>query len=244
MRAVVFAVFAGALFAMSAQAAEVTGTATYLARIAPPPGAVFEATLEDVSRADAPARPLGAVRIEDAGAPPYRFAIPYDPAGIDERMTYAVRATLRRPDGRLMFTTDTRAPALTQGGGETVEIIMRMVSSEPLPLVGPLWRLVAMGEAPVVVEGQTAPPHLVFDAEGAVFGSGGCNRLRGGYQTGAEGALSFAPMASTMMACPEAAMRLEDGFTAMLGRIDAMAIDGDRLILSAQGAPLATFEAE
>ena len=32
-----------------------TGTATYRERIALPPGAVFEATLEDVTRADAPA---------------------------------------------------------------------------------------------------------------------------------------------------------------------------------------------
>jgi putative lipoprotein len=244
MRAIVHAILAGALTAMSAQAAEITGTATYRARIAAPPGAVFEATLEDVSRADAPSLRLGSVRIEDAGDPPYRFTIPYDPASIDARMTYAVRATLRGPDGRLAFTTDTRVPVLTGGAGDSVEIEMVPASGESTPLVGPTWRLAAMGDAPVTAEGQREPAHLVFDAEGSAYGSGGCNRLRGGYTIGANGALSFGPVASTMMACPEPAMRLEQAFADMLGRIEAFEIEGDRLTLFAQGAPLASFVAD
>ena len=44
--------------------ASLTGTATYRERIALPPGAVFEATLEDVSRADAPAEVLGRTQME------------------------------------------------------------------------------------------------------------------------------------------------------------------------------------
>lgn len=42
--------------------AAVTGTATYRERIALPPGAVLEVTLEDVSRAGAPAEAIGSVR--------------------------------------------------------------------------------------------------------------------------------------------------------------------------------------
>ena len=44
-----------ALLAEQAFAQVIEGTATYRERMALPPGAVFEATLEDVSRADAPA---------------------------------------------------------------------------------------------------------------------------------------------------------------------------------------------
>ncbi len=52
--------------------AKVTVTASFRERIVLAPGAVFVATLEDVSRADAKAEVLGEVRIDDAGNPPYR----------------------------------------------------------------------------------------------------------------------------------------------------------------------------
>lgn len=106
----------------------VTGTALYRERIAMPPGVVFEARLEDVSRADAPAEVLGTYRIEDAGNPPYAFTIDYDPARIDDRFTYAVRAELRL-DGQLLFTTDTMVPVLTRGAPSDVEIVMVRVAS-------------------------------------------------------------------------------------------------------------------
>lgn len=240
-------ILAASLFAMAqaALSAEVTGTATYRQRIAMPPGTVFEAVLEDVSRADAPARALSRQRVEDAGNPPYAIALPYDPAEIDPRFTYAVRASLRWPDGRLAFTTDTHAPVLTRGAGDRVEIVLAQAQArETAPLVGPRWRLVAMGEHPVEVEGQREAPHLVFDSEGKVFGSGGCNRLSGGYETGEGGALSFGPAAGTMMACPGDAMTVEAAFHGVLQYVDAYAIEGDRLTLLAKGAPIAEFEAE
>jgi heat shock protein HslJ len=48
----------------------VKGTATYRERMALPPGAVLEATLEDVSRADAAAEVIGQTRVEKPGNPP------------------------------------------------------------------------------------------------------------------------------------------------------------------------------
>jgi putative lipoprotein len=44
-----------------------------------PPGAVLEATLEDVSRADAAAEVIGQARVEEPGNPPIPFEIRYDP---------------------------------------------------------------------------------------------------------------------------------------------------------------------
>jgi uncharacterized lipoprotein YbaY/heat shock protein HslJ len=110
-------------------------TALYRERIAMPPGAVFEARIEDVSRADAPSIPLGSVRVEDAGNPPYRVEIPYNPAVIDDRFTYAVRASLT-VDGRLLFTTDTHVPVLSQGAPDAAEVVMVRVSS-PAPAEAP-----------------------------------------------------------------------------------------------------------
>jgi putative lipoprotein len=53
----------------------INGTATYRERMALPPDAVFEVTLEDISRADATADVLGRARIENPGNPPFHFSI-------------------------------------------------------------------------------------------------------------------------------------------------------------------------
>jgi heat shock protein HslJ len=60
----------------------IRGTATYRERMALPPGAVLEATLEDVSKADAAAEVIGRGQVENPGNPPIRFEIPYDPSRI------------------------------------------------------------------------------------------------------------------------------------------------------------------
>ena len=105
----------------------VTGTASFRERIAPPPDAVFEAVLEDVSRADAPATILGRTRVEDAGPPPYYFAIEYDPDEIDERNTYSVRTRLVDGD-RLLFTSEEAHNVIT--GGAPLDVDVRMVAAE------------------------------------------------------------------------------------------------------------------
>jgi putative lipoprotein len=69
-----------ALIAHPSFAQMVTGTATYRERMALPPGALFEAVIEDVSRADAPASTLATTRIMSPGNPPIAFTITYDPA--------------------------------------------------------------------------------------------------------------------------------------------------------------------
>ena len=77
-----------------AGAVQVKGTASYRERIALTPDAVFEAMLEDVSKADAPAMVGGSVRIDKPGQVPIRFEIPFDPARIDQSRSYSVRARI------------------------------------------------------------------------------------------------------------------------------------------------------
>ncbi|MET0514482.1 MAG: YbaY family lipoprotein [Nitrospiraceae bacterium] len=107
----------------ASQAVQVKGTATYLQRIALPPHAVFDARVEDVSRADALAETIGSVRIIGPGNPPITFAIDIDPQRVDERHHYSVRATI--VDGRLLFATDQAYPVLTRGNGRDVELLLR-----------------------------------------------------------------------------------------------------------------------
>jgi uncharacterized lipoprotein YbaY/heat shock protein HslJ len=114
-------------------ASAITGTATFRERMALPPGAVFEATLEDVSRADAPSRVLGGTRIESPGPPPIRFSIAYEPAVIDARYSYVVRARIT-VGGKPMFTTDTAHPVLGGNGATHVDLLLKRVgATAPVP---------------------------------------------------------------------------------------------------------------
>ena len=127
----------------------IRGTATYRERIALPPDAVLEVTLEDVSLADAPAREIGSVRMENPGNPPFSFELAFDPALIEERQTYAVRAAVR-VDGKLMFTTDTVYPVLTRGAGTEVELLLRRVETPARRSSAPP----ALRELPAYFEGD------------------------------------------------------------------------------------------
>jgi putative lipoprotein len=104
-----------------AWAGTLQGSAAYRERIALPPDAVFEAVLEDVSRADAPAEVLGRAKVDPAGQPPFRFAIAYDDAAMRPGHRYAVRASVMHQE-RLLFTTDRAYPVL--GTGKPVRMLL------------------------------------------------------------------------------------------------------------------------
>jgi uncharacterized lipoprotein YbaY/uncharacterized lipoprotein NlpE involved in copper resistance len=107
---------------------QVKGTATYRERMAMPANAVFEATLEDVSKADAKAEVIGQARIERPSNPPIQFEITYDPSRIVSSHRYVVRARIL-VGGKLFFTTDQHYPVLTGGKGNEVALLLRRVGS-------------------------------------------------------------------------------------------------------------------
>jgi uncharacterized lipoprotein YbaY len=106
-----------------------SGTVTYLLRIALAPDAVVEVTLQDVSKADAPAEVISTQTIGTEGAQvPIAYSLKYDPAKIDAKNTYAVRATITE-GGKLTWTSTQRYPVLTQSAPvDNVEIIVEQVS--------------------------------------------------------------------------------------------------------------------
>jgi len=106
-------------------AAKVTGIVAYRQRIALPPNAIIEVTLEDVSRADAPGETLGRQEIRTKGKQsPYAFAVPYTPSKIRANHRYVVRARIT-VDGQLAWISDTSQPVLTLGHGATAEIVVK-----------------------------------------------------------------------------------------------------------------------
>jgi len=115
-----------------AGASTLEGTAAYRERIALPPDAVFEAELQDVSRADAPATALGRAVIDPAGPPPFRFQIAYDDAAIQPGRRYVVRAAVRH-QGRLLLTTDQAYPVLTGGAAAPLRLLLVSAAARPRP---------------------------------------------------------------------------------------------------------------
>jgi copper homeostasis protein (lipoprotein) len=105
-------------------AAQIRGTATYRERVALPADAVFDATLEEISRADAPATVLGRARIRQPRSSPIRFEIPFDADRIVPGRHYVVRARIVS-DGRTLLATDRSYPVLTRGNGRQVALVLR-----------------------------------------------------------------------------------------------------------------------
>jgi len=104
----------------------VSGTVTYLQRMALTPDVTLVVQLRDVSRMDAPAPLIGETRIESPGQVPIPFEISYDPAVIDPRFSYSISARVLRGD-KLLFISDTVHPVITRDHPDTVEVIVRPV---------------------------------------------------------------------------------------------------------------------
>jgi uncharacterized lipoprotein YbaY/uncharacterized lipoprotein NlpE involved in copper resistance len=141
-------VILAAAAAGSAWSGTLQGTAAYRERIALPPDAVFEATLQDISRADAPATVIDRVRIEPAGQPPFRFELAYDDAAIKPGRRYAVRATVTH-QGQLLFTTDRIYPVL-DGRNAPLDLLLVSARRTPPTAVKPD----ALGALPASFEGE------------------------------------------------------------------------------------------
>jgi putative lipoprotein len=111
--------------------ARVTGTVTYRERIARLPGAVVHVVLEDVSLADAQATVIAQETIYSAGQVPVPFTLQLDPAAIDPRHRYAVRARITDAADRLRWVSTNHYPVLTYGNPREIEIVVRRVGAAP-----------------------------------------------------------------------------------------------------------------
>lgn len=114
-------------------------------------------------------------------------------------------------------------------------------SAEAASLKETHWKLVELMGKPVAQ--GTTPPNITLSSDDRFHGSGGCNRIMGGYELKEPGRLRFVNSASTMMACMDT-MELEREFLDMLGKVDSYVITDQNLQLNrARMAPLARFEA-
>jgi len=112
----------------SAASAEVTGEIVYKQKIALPDDAVVCVQIQNISLADAPAQVIGEqTYVTEGQQVPLPFAVPYDPADIEENMMYGLSIRIEAADGTLLFINDTSIPVITNGNptsGIVAEVIM------------------------------------------------------------------------------------------------------------------------
>ena len=109
------------------------------------------------------------------------------------------------------------------------------------PLQSTYWKAVEIAGKPIPAQPGTREAHLVFQAEGRMSGSDGCNRIAGSYEV-KEDRIAFGQTLGTQMACPGTG-EVEQGFRAALKDANRWRIVGDRLeLLDASGVRLAAFE--
>ena len=116
--------------AQSTGAGRVTGTVTYLQRMALPPTAVIQVQLLDVSLADAPSKVIAEDKITLGDRQvPVPFELKFDPSAIDPKHAYSVSAKIM-VDGELRFASDQSHPVLTRGNPNKVEIVVKQVTPQ------------------------------------------------------------------------------------------------------------------
>jgi heat shock protein HslJ len=108
-------------------------------------------------------------------------------------------------------------------------------------LTGTTWILASLdGQRPLVGTSTTA----IFDSQGNVGGSSGCNSYSAHYQVDGSN-MTIGPATGTLMACAEPVMAQETDFLAALGATATYAVSGDRLTLSdSSGKARLEFEAQ
>jgi putative lipoprotein len=235
--------------------ATISGTVAYRQRIALPPEAIIHLRLEDVSRADAPAKIVSQWDFAAEGKQvPIPFHLIYKPSDVVASHRYDVRASIT-VGGKMTFTSTSTNLVLTQGAPSEVAIMLDQVtpnspsalvvaSTTKLDLEGTYWKLIEVSGKAVTTSPSVREAYVILHAnDKTVAGTGGCNRLTGRYDlSGNE--LHFSALGMTMMACPEPAMQQERAFVELLKATSAYRIQRKELEFIAGDKVVAKFQAQ
>ena len=115
-------------------------------------------------------------------------------------------------------------------------ILVLAVSSSDGDLDGTDWmvdRLMVDGDETTPIDGTTM---TIAFTDGMVSGSSGCNNYQGNYEVDGDG-LILGPLAATQRFCddPPGVSDQELVFLGLLGAVDSFSIEGDELVLKADG---------
>jgi len=134
---------------------------------------------------------------------------------------------------------------IVNGDGET---LLSFSVLEPTPLTGTTWRLTGFndgkGGSVSLLNGTEIT--ALFDDEGGLSGTAGCNNYKASYEIDGR-TISIGPAAATRMMCakPDGIMEQESAYLSMLESAAAYRIKGDSLgVFDAGGTRLASYTAE
>lgn len=213
-----------------------TGTVTYVQRIALPADARINVQLVDAAQTGADAVVVAEQEFTaDGRQVPLPFALPYDAAAIQSGGRYVVQAGIEL-GGVLRWTTPSGVAVLTGGHPVSgVELMLDQVDVTPVipPPTGldsRNWLLVSYG---VVGQEAAVPDGIEITAgfsrtAGQVAGRAACNRYFASYtEDGAK--LLISKIGSTKMMCADEQMIHEAAYLQALGTAESFKVDGDTL---------------
>lgn len=225
----------------------------YRERMMLPPTAELIVILEDGAKMDVAAEKIAEASMPVESGPPYRVTLSYQPAKLDPRGRFGVRARIEN-EGKLLFTSTQFNPAFgTHGEKDSaptnpVSVLLTRVPraprAAPRSLTGTRWVIVKLRSEDAGVGAGGKPASVELSAEPSrISGFAGCNQLSGGYALDGD-QLSFSKMAMTMRACPDG-MELEREVAKVLEETRRFAIAGDVLhLFSGEGTKVAELRAE
>lgn len=157
---------------------ELTGTVTYRERMALPPDAVVEVTLETVATSGTP-EVLGVARVGRATQVPIAYSIQYDPFAVDQERDYVVRARITA-GGQLLFASHEGQPVLTRGHPATASLVLTRATEPAAPPLRGMFVYMAdspifepcggQRRVPVAMEGDYLALERAYTTAGAVPG--------------------------------------------------------------------------
>lgn len=209
----------------------VTGSVSYLERVALPAGAVV-----DVDLLDSASKVVASARITTAGEQvPIPFVIEYDPNKINENERYSLSARISVGNQPWWVSTDF-VPALTYGAGKFgINIIVRPASAQVAPSSGASVSLANTEYKMVSFNGKEVPDDAAYTVSFTAderINAKFCNDMSGKY-TFVNGVIS-GTMMQTLKLCimPEGVMDAETVFGSMIGTGANLSVEGNNLTLS------------
>lgn len=134
---------------------------------------------------------------------------------------------------RVLRTKVANPPA---DGSSLAYMLLEIVRQEPandgaaLPLENTLWTLIAFGTEHMIAFSPAEQTVNAQFVDGRMSGVNGCNNYSADY-TVVDGQLQLGQAISTLMACPESAMDVEQAFMSALSSAGSFAIDGNLLTI-------------
>lgn len=214
----------------------IEGSFTYRERIALPPGSVAVVELSDISRMDVAATVLSTERINlDGKNVPVGFHLEVPDEKLKSNGTYAVRVQIHSVDDRLLWTTDQVHSVASVAGAQYLAPITLIKVGGRSGIVGH-WQVEFIGNRPIVDRSHT---ELVFQADGSLSGSTGCNRFTTRYRIRGD-LLMLEPIAVTRRSCIPALGEQESRYLDILNNVDQHFIDplGRLVLKSSEGGSL------